>query len=132
MVVERRELVATVVLDGGDFIQSGHVTNNYSSNLIEFVYSLGTPEDNLATWDSVTAGGTASDFLSNPQFFQTVTFSGLNVAPAASFNFGSLDIDLIVTLVPLNVTGTILGGPTTLRNAFVQATFADGTVGSPT
>lgn len=122
--------VATVVLDGADFIQSGQVTNNYTSNLIEFVYSLGTPEDNLATWDTDTGGGTASDFLSNPQFFQTVTFSGLNIAPSGVFNFTGLDIDLILTLVPLSVTGVSLGGPETLRNAFVLAKFADGTVGS--
>ena len=120
-------IVATATLSS--FIQNGSVTNTHTSNLTEVIYTLGTPEDNLATWQVDTAGGTASDFLSDPQYFQTVTFSGLNIAPGGVFNFGSLDIDLILTLVPLNVTGGILGAPTTLRNASLTAKFADGTIG---
>ena len=120
-------VVATATLSS--FVQNGSVTNTHTSNLTELIYTLGTPEDNLATWDSSTAGGTASDFLSNPQYFQTVTFSGLNIATGGVFSFGSLDIDLIITLAPLDVTGGILGGPETLRNASLTAKFADGTIG---
>jgi hypothetical protein len=113
------------------FIQSGSVTNDSGPgvNLVEVVYSLGTPEDNIATWDSSTAGGTAEDALSDPQYFQTVRWSGLNVAPGDNFNFSNLDIDLIVTLDPLDVTGsTIDNVGTSLRNAFIQASFSDGSV----
>lgn len=116
------------------FDQAGAVTNTHTSNIVEVVYSLGSPEDNLATWDSTGndgfAGGVGSDFLSSSQFFQTVTYGGLNILPANTFNFGNLDIDLIVTLAPLNVVGSPLGGPETLRNAFIQVRFANGDIAS--
>jgi hypothetical protein len=96
------------------FDQNGTVTNNAAStaNITSVVYSLGTAGDGIATWDlfgnNGAAGGVASDFLSNGQHFQTVTFSGLNIAAGSSFSFGSLDIDLIQTLTPLSVTGGVL------------------------
>lgn len=117
---------ATATLD--NFIQNGTVDNTSGSgvNIVEVVYSLGAAEDNVATWDNNTAGGTAEDPLSDPRYFQTVRFSGLTVPPGDSFNFGSLDIDRIVTLSPLDVSGAI-GDASTLRNGFIQANFSDGT-----
>lgn len=115
------------------FIQNGTITNSVSStaNIVSVIYSLGTAGDGIATWDSGTAGGTASDFLSDPQYFQTVTFSGLNVAPGADFSFAGLDIDLIETLVPLSVTGGTLDNVgTSLVNASITAVFSDGSVAS--
>ena len=114
------------------FIQDGSITNNAASgaNITQIVYSLGTPEDNLATWQISTGGGTASNFLSDPQYFQTITFGGLSIAPGAGFSFFGLDIDLIQTLVPLSVTGSPVGGPETLRNAFLSITWSDGNSGT--
>ena len=122
---------ASVFLDGGSFIQSGSVTNNVGSgaNLIGFTYSLGAPGDNVATWDSngggANGGGTPSDFLSDANFFQTVSWNIL-LAPGASFNFSGLDIDLIQTLFPLSVTGGVLDEVgSSLRNAYVSFVWDD-------
>jgi hypothetical protein len=116
------------------FIQDGNILNNAAStaNITSVVYSLGPAGDGIATWDgtSGTSGGVASDFLSDPNWFQTVTWSGLSVAPGASFNFSGLDIDLIVTLVPLNVTGGIIGAGSSLVGAFMSVTWSDGSFGS--
>ena len=119
----------SVFLDGNmDFLQSGSITNtSVGVNLTSFTFSFGTAADGIATWDGSTGGGTASGFLSDPQYFQTVTWGGLNLAPGATFNFGGLDIDLIVTLVPLNVTGGTLDfAGTSLANGYVQATYSNG------
>jgi hypothetical protein len=114
------------------YIQSGTINNDVASgaNITQIIYSLGTPEDNLATWQNDTGGGTASDFLSDPQYFQTVTWGGLSVAPGSSFSFSGLDIDLILTLSPLDVVGSPLGAPTTLRNASLTVLWSDGSSGS--
>lgn len=122
---------AAVNLYGSDFIQSFKVTNNSTTglNIIRAVYSLGTAADGIATWDTSTGGGVASNYLSDPEWFQTVTWSGLSVAPGASYSIGaySLDIDLIVTLSPLNVTGaTIDTVGTSLRNGFFGVEYNDG------
>ncbi len=119
---------ADVVLSG--YIQAGHITNNGAAAITSIVYSLGTAEDNLGTWQIETAGGVASDFLSDPQYFQTVTWSGLNILSGSSFDFGYLDIDLIQTLSPLSVTGAELGDASTLRNAFVSIFWNDGSSGT--
>ena len=85
----------------------------------------------IATWDADLAGGVASDFLSDPRYFQTVTFSGLNIAPGNSFNFSGLDIDLIVTLVPLVVTGVTLDEiGTSLANASLSISWDNGFSGT--
>ncbi|WP_426415245.1 PEP-CTERM sorting domain-containing protein [Aestuariirhabdus sp. LZHN29] len=109
------------------FIQIGSISNNASSgaNISTLVYDLGTPGDGIATWDlqggGRTAGGVASNFLSNPNFAQTITFSGLSIAPGALFNFSSLDIDLIQILSPLSVTGGTLD---TTGSSLVNASFS--------
>jgi hypothetical protein len=123
--------IASVALTG--FIQNGTVTNDAAStaNITSVVYSLGPAGDGIATWDGSTGGGVASDFLSNPSFFQTVTWSGLSVAPGTVFNFGGLDIDLIQTLNPLSVTGSILDDTgASLVGAFVTVTWSDGASGT--
>lgn len=123
---------ASVTLNGGDFLQSFSVTNNSTAglNIVGVVYSLGTAANGIATWDTSTGGGVASDFLSNPQWFQTITWGGLSIAPGASFSIPafSLDIDLIQTLVPLSVTGAVIDNVgSSLANAFFGVTFSDGT-----
>ncbi len=125
--------IASVTLNGGSFLQSGSVLNNGSStaNITSVVYSLGAPADGIATWDGSTGGGVASDNLANPNFFQTVTFAGLSVAPGDVFNISGLDIDLIVTLAPLDVTGIILDNfGSSLANAFVTVGWSDGSQGT--
>lgn len=86
--------VADVFLSGQSFLQSGSITNvsGEGATISSVTYSYGTPDDNVATFDSLTSGGTASDFLANSQYFQTITWSGLSVAEGASFNFSGLDI----------------------------------------
>ena len=127
--------VATAELSS--FIQQGTIINNIASgaNITQIVYSLGTPGNGIATWDSGGGsnfgGGTPSYFLSDPNFFQTVTWGGLSVAPGAAFDFSGLDIDLIVTLVPLNVTGSTLDTTgSSLVNASVTVFWSNGDVGS--
>lgn len=114
-----------------NFIQSGTITNNAAStaNLTGVIYSLGTAGDGIATWD--TAGsGTASDFLSNNNWFQTVSWTGLNIGAGSSFNFSGLDIDLITTLSPLSVTGTVLDNSgSSLVNATLSLLWSDGSTG---
>ncbi len=96
------------------FIQRGEITNDAAStaNITSIVYTLGAAGDEIATWDingnDGVAGGVASDFLSNARHFQTVTFSGLNIAAGTSFFFGSLDIELIESLSPLSVHELVL------------------------
>jgi len=121
---------ATATLSG--FIQNGTINNDPASgaNITQIVYSLGAPADNLATWQIATAGGIASNFLSDPQFFQTVTWGGLSIAPSDWFSFAGLDIDLIQTLVPLSVSGAVVGGPETLRNASLSIFWNDGSSAS--
>lgn len=125
--------IASVTLSG--FIQNGSVANNAAStaNITSVVYGLGPPGDGIATWDgsSGTDGGVASNFLSNPNWFQTITWSGLSIAPGAAFNFGGLDIDLILTLNPLDVTGGILDNTgASLVGAFMTVTWSDGSFGT--
>ncbi|MDO8959709.1 MAG: PEP-CTERM sorting domain-containing protein [Rhodocyclaceae bacterium] len=127
--------IASVSLDGGDYLQSISVLNNSSStaNISSVIYSLGTAANGIATWDTRTGGGVASNFLSDPQWFQTLTFGSLSVAPDGIFSIApfSLDIDLILTLSPLDVTGgTIDYDGTSLANAFVTINWSDGSTGT--
>lgn len=113
---------ATLIADAdlNSYIQKGTITNDINSDsaITSIVYSLGTAADGIATWDTGTAGGVASDFLSSPAFFQTVTWSGLNILAGNNFSFANLDIDLIETILPLSVTGSILDNiGTSLVNA---------------
>jgi hypothetical protein len=127
--------IATVFLNGPTFLQDGSVTNvdGEGAAITRFVLSLGTPGDGIATWDlggGGTAGGVASDFLSDPNYFQTVTWSGLNITTGNTFFFGTLDIDLITTLTPLAVTGGVLDlegdALHSLVNAFVTVEWSNG------
>jgi|CXWL01.1.fsa_nt_gi hypothetical protein len=123
---------ATVVLNGASFLQSFSVLNTSTAgeNIIGAVYSFGTAADGIATWDSSTGGGVASDFLSDPRWFQTVTFGPLAVAPSGSFLGSGLDIDLIQTLVPLDVTGGIIDNVgTSLANGLFRVNFSTGASG---
>jgi hypothetical protein len=124
-------LIATANLTS--FIQAGTIGNDAAStaNITQIIYSLGTPENNLATWQAPagTPSATLSDFLSDPQYFQTITWSGLSITPGSSFAFSGFDIDLIQTLSPLSVTGSTLGGPETLRNATLSIFWSDGSMG---
>lgn len=125
--------IASVSLTG--FIQNGSVANNAASsaNITSVVYSLGPAGDGIATWDGSTGapGGVASGQLSDPNYFQTVTWSGLSVAPGAAFDFGGLDIDLIETLNPLVVTGGVLDNTgSSLVGAFMTVSWGDGSFGT--
>ncbi|MBI5087158.1 MAG: PEP-CTERM sorting domain-containing protein [Acidobacteria bacterium] len=117
---------ADVTLTG--FIQNIGVTNtSATATITSITYSLGPAGDGIATWDTDTAGGVASDFLSDPQWFQTVTWSGLSIGPGSSWSTGPLDIDLIVTLLPLNVTGGTLDTTgSSLVGAFFLVNFDSG------
>jgi len=124
---------ASVTINGGDFLQSFTVFNNSTAGetVVAVTYDLGTAADGIATWDTLTGGGTASNFLSNPQFFQTVAWTGLSIAAGGSFAVPpfSLDIDLIQTLVPLSVTGAIIDNVgTSLANASFSVLFDSGAV----
>lgn len=127
--------IAVVELQGGAFLQSGSVTNinGEGAAITRFVLSLGTPGDGIATWDLAgggTSGGTASNFLADPNYFQTITWNGLNVATGAAFGFDNLDIDLISTLNPLFVTGGMLDlegdDLHSLLNGFVTVQWSNG------
>jgi hypothetical protein len=122
--------IATVDLSGSDFLQSFVVTNGSTAgeSITTLIYSLGTPGDGIATWDTETGGGTASDFLSDPRWFQTLTWSGLSVAAVSTFSIppSSLDIDLIATLTPLTINQGNANIPRTLVNATFTATFDNG------
>lgn len=125
---------ATVDLFGGSFIQSGEVTNNATNgeSIVSFIYSLGTAADGIATWDTNTAGGVASDFLSDATHFQTVTFDFTlsPLAPGALFAFGGLDIDRITTLLPLVINTGIDVTGSSLVNASVTVVWDNGDVGT--
>lgn len=75
---------ATATLSG--FLQSGLIANDAAStgSITSVIYSLGTAADGIATWDGGTGGGVASDFLSDPRYFQTVTWSGHRELSSAS------------------------------------------------
>lgn len=116
----------TVQLNGATFLQSGRFTNDAASVATSFVYSLGAPANGVATWDAAGTG-TPSEFLADPDYFQTITWSGLSVAPGGTFTFSGLDVDLIATLSPLSVdAATIDTVGSSLRNGFVGIGFADG------
>ncbi|MEN6464170.1 MAG: PEP-CTERM sorting domain-containing protein [Syntrophaceae bacterium] len=120
---------ADIAIDGNSFLQAFTVTNNSTGglNITRVVYSLGTAADGIAAWDYNTGGGAASDFLSNPEWFQTVTWTGLSIAPGAALSFSGLDIDYIETLSPLSVTGSYIDDfGSSLRNAFFGIEYNDG------
>lgn len=125
--------IASVSLSGVSFLQAGSVTNvaGDGATITSVTYSYGAPGDFVATFDSGTGGGIASDMLSDNRHFQTVTWSGLSIAEGSSFNFSGLDIDLIEKLDPLSVTDSIIDHVgTSLRNAYVSVTWSSGAVGS--
>lgn len=129
---EAGPLSATALLNGGSFIQSGTITNQSSGglNIVQVIYSLGAAGDGIATWENnveVPAGFVKSGGLADGLHYQTISWSGLSIAPGASFNFAGLDIDQIVTLTPLVVTGAIIDNVgTTLARAFLQVVFDNG------
>jgi hypothetical protein len=124
--------MAAVNLDS--FIQHGTITNSSASSAVitSVVYDLGFAEDDIATWDSKIAGGSPSNFLSDNNFFQTVTWGGLNVAAGSSWSWnGNLDIDWISSISPLNVVGIPADSVgTSLRNASITLFWSDGSSGT--
>lgn len=112
------------------FLQHLFFTNTGTTTLTQLEYSMGPAMNGSAVFDlsgnNGAAGGTASNFLSDPNYFMTVTWNGLNVLSGGTQSFGSVDLDKIVTLVPLSVTGADIEGG--LGNAYVRATFANGEV----
>lgn len=120
-------------VDLSSYIQNGVVQNDSMSdaNISGIVYDLGTAADSIATWDSNTGGGVASNFLSDPQWFQTVTWNGVDVSAGSSFSFSGLDIDYITTLSPLSVSHyTLDNDGHSLVNASVTIYWDDGTYGT--
>ncbi len=122
---------ATVHLNGSSFIQSGSVLNTSAPgvDIVKVVYDLGTHADGIAIWEINSSTGTHSNFLVG-NHYSTETWSGLSVGSSNSFNFSGLDIDLIQTVTPPSVTGSILGGPSSLANASVSVFFSDNSWGS--
>ena len=126
---------ADAFLNGGSFIQSGSVTNTSAADsIVAVIYSLGTAADGIATWENYLESPlpfTRSDALTDGAHYQTITFSGLSIAPGGTFNFSGLDIDLILTLLPLNVTsGIIDNAGTSLKNASISVLFSGGGMAS--
>ena len=124
---------ATIHLNGGDFIQSGSVTNTsgVGVDIVQVVYDLGTQADGIAIWEINSSTGTHSNFLTG-NWYSTETWGGLSVGSGGTFNFSGLDIDLIETVVPPVVTSAIIpipGGPS-LANASVSVFFSDGSFGT--
>jgi hypothetical protein len=131
-----------VFLRGNIDLEAGTITNLSDNGLAmeSISYSFGAAEDGVATWDagqsywllhpeSVPEGVkiTKSNDLTDPRYFQTITFSEFSIAPGGSFSFHGIDIDLIVDLSPLLVDGsTIDTVGRSLRNAFISVTFSDG------
>ncbi len=131
---------ASVFLDGGIFIQGGSVTDtaNDGITMVSVAYSLGTAADGIATWDNNgdaspgSPAGFGTDYLgTQTRWYQTQNWN-VATADGGTFNFSGLDIDLIVTLVPLNVSGGIIDTNSdnidSLRNAYVKVVWSDGTV----
>ncbi len=137
--------IATVTLNGTTFLQTGTVLNALASGatVVRVVYSLGTPYVGGATWDSqvdladgtgtapinLGAGATPSNFLSDARHFQTVTWTGLSIAPGATFSFGPLDIDLITSLTPLVINQSTVGTGASMVNATFSVFWSDNTFG---
>ena len=124
-------VISTATLSG--YIQSGTITNDIGSGaaITSVVYDLGTAADGIATWDNDTGGGVASNYLSDTRYFQTVTWSGLNILSGNNFSFSGLDIDLIQTLLPLSVTGAVLdNNGSSLVNASLSIFWDNGDSGS--
>jgi len=124
---------ATIHLNGGDFIQSGSVTNTsgVGVDIVQVVYDLGTQADGIAIWEINSSTGTHSNFLTG-NWYSTETWGGLSVGSGGTFNFSGLDIDLIETVVLPVVTSAIIpipGGPS-LANASVSVFFSDGSFGT--
>lgn len=123
---------ATAVLNGQFFLQSGSITNTSSADsIVSVVYTLGTAADGIATWENLLSENpapfTRSDVLGDLVHYQTITFTGLSIAPGGVFNFSGLDIDLITTLFPLNVTSGVLDlVGTSLANASLTVFFSGG------
>jgi hypothetical protein len=134
-------LWATVEFDG-EYLRSSTVTNNSTPgfDIVSIIYALGTADVGIATWDSIDGtlpnippGGVASDFLSDPEFFQTLTFNTI-IKPGESFSEGFAfthpfnDLDVILSLSPLNVNGgnALNLTSTALRNGSVTLLFSSG------
>lgn len=125
--------IGSVTINGADFLQSFSITNNSTAgeSIVGIIYDLGTPGNGIATWDTGTGGGTASNFLSNPRWFQTITWLGLNITTTFSLPAFSLDIDYIDTLAPLDIEQGIIDNiGTTLANATFTLLFSDGSTGT--
>lgn len=123
---------ATVYLNGANFIQSGTVTNTSAPgiDIVKVVYDLGTPGDGIAIWEVFSpTGGTQSNFFTG-DWYSTETWDGLSVTSGDTFNFSGLDIDLIESVASLDVSDTILGGPSSLANASFSVYFSDGSFGT--
>jgi len=122
---------ATIHLNGGNFIQSGSVTNTSAPgvDIVKVVYDLGTQADGIAIWEIFGSTGIHSNFLTGSHY-STETWDGLSVLSGNTFNFSGLDIDLITTVVPPVVDSGTLGAPSSLANASVSVYFSDGSFGT--
>lgn len=122
---------ATVQLNGSSFIQSGSVLNTSSAGIdvVKVVYDLGTAQDGIAIWEKFSSTGTHSNFLTG-NWYSTETWNGLSVGTGNTFSFSGLDIDLIQSVATGSVTGSILGGPSSLANASFSVYFNDNSWGT--
>ena len=86
---------ATIHLNGGDFIQSGSVTNTSAPgvDIVKVVYDLGTQADGIAIWELFGSTGTHSNFLTGSHY-STETWDGLSVISGNTFNFSGFWISI--------------------------------------
>lgn len=109
--------------------QSGSIQNTSDSGITmtTLVISYGPPFVGNGTWatnnGTSLAGGVPSDFLSDPAWFQTITFEGLSISPGESFVYSGLDHDVIFDLGPPATAG---GGSGSYATAVVRADFSNG------
>ncbi|MES2949588.1 MAG: PEP-CTERM sorting domain-containing protein [Pseudomonadota bacterium] len=122
---------ATVNLSGGSFIQAGSVLNTSGSgiDIVGVVYDLGPQVAGAAIWELYSSTGTQSNFLTG-SWYSTESWTGLSVGSGNTFSFSGLDIDLIVSTLPANVTSSTLGAPSSLAGATFSVYFSDNSWGT--
>jgi len=126
----------------GEYLRSSTVTNNSDDGLIinRITYGLGEADDGIGTWDSTDCeipnlppDSYATDFLSNPEYFQTLNFD-VYLEPGNSYSEGSPttrpfnDFDLIVRLSPLMVNGGATATSYALSRAYAEVEFITGDI----
>ncbi len=97
--------VTIATFDPGAFLQSGVITNNYTSNIVGIEIDLGIDSGSAGgtpVWDALQGIGTGSDasptfsdaVAGSTRYFFTVSFNGIDVTTGGgTFQYTFLDID---------------------------------------